>query len=129
MQAAEDAGFAEDLALFPMGLHTPLTEGASTISGGQKQRILIARALASKPRILFMDEATSALDNRTQAIVTQSLNRLSVTRVVIAHRLSTVRDADRIVVIEDGELVEQGNFEELMALDGAFARLAERQLT
>lgn len=129
MQAAVDAGFAEDLALFPMGLHTPLTEGASTISGGQKQRILIARALASKPRILFMDEATSALDNRTQAIVTRSLNRLSVTRVVIAHRLSTVRDADRIVVIEDGELVEKGTFEELMVLDGAFARLAERQLT
>lgn len=127
--AARAAGFADDLASFPMGLHTPLTEGAQTISGGQRQRLLIARALVASPRLLFMDEATSALDNLTQAIVTESLARLKVTRLVIAHRLSTVRHADRIVVMERGRIVEIGSFDELMAKDGLFAALASRQLT
>lgn len=126
--AAHAAGLSSDLEQFPMGLHTPLTEGAPTISGGQRQRILIARALASKPNLLFMDEATSALDNRTQRIVTESLNKLSVTRIVIAHRLSTIRNADRILVLDKGKVVEQGSFDEVMNLNGLFAEFANRQI-
>jgi ATP-binding cassette subfamily C protein len=126
-RAASDAGLDGDLELFPMGLHTPLTEGATTVSGGQRQRILIARALVKKPRILFMDEATSALDNRSQAIVTGSLERAAVTKLIIAHRLSTIRNADRIMVMERGQIVESGSYEDLIKMNGLFAKLARRQ--
>ena len=126
--AAERAGLASDLRIMPMGLHTPITEGAGTLSGGQRQRILIARALAAEPAILFFDEATSALDNATQAIVARTLDAMRATRITIAHRLSTVRNADRICVLERGRFVETGSFAELMALNGAFAALARRQL-
>jgi ABC-type bacteriocin/lantibiotic exporter with double-glycine peptidase domain len=126
--AAERAGLASDLQIMPMGLHTPITEGAGTLSGGQRQRILIARALAAEPAILFFDEATSALDNATQAIVARTLDAMQATRITIAHRLSTVRNADRICVLERGRFVETGSFAELMALNGAFAALARRQL-
>jgi ABC-type bacteriocin/lantibiotic exporter with double-glycine peptidase domain len=112
-----------------MGLHTMLTEGSSTLSGGQVQRLLIARALVGKPRILLFDEATSALDNRTQAVVTESLSRLNVTRIAIAHRLSTVMDATRIYVLDGGKIAEMGSYSELMAKNGIFAGLAKRQLT
>ena len=128
LEAAHAAGLESDLAQMPMGLHTPLTEGASTLSGGQRQRILIARALASRPKLLFLDEATSALDNRTQAVVTDTLDQLGVTRIIVAHRLSTVRNADRIYYIDGGRVLEQGSFDDLMALDGRFAALATRQL-
>ncbi|MEA1051736.1 NHLP bacteriocin export ABC transporter permease/ATPase subunit [Lamprobacter modestohalophilus] len=128
MQAAQDSGLDWDLEQFSMGLHTRLTEGASTISGGQRQRILIARALVKKPRILFMDEATSALDNRSQSVVTKSLERAAVTRLVIAHRISTIRNADRILVMERGRIVENGTYDDLIALDGSFSTLASRQL-
>ena len=128
MEAAARAGLAPDLAYFAMGLHTPLTEGGAALSGGQRQRILIARALAAEPRLLFFDEATSALDNQTQAEVAASLEAMTITRITIAHRLSTVRNADRICVLEGGRFVEQGGFQELMALDGVFATLARRQL-
>ncbi len=127
-EAAQAAGLEGDLARMPMGLHTPLTEGAATLSGGQRQRILIARALAARPRLMFLDEATSALDNRTQKIVTETLDRTGATSIVVAHRLSTVRTADKICVIDQGRVQEQGTFDELMALDGRFAELASRQL-
>ena len=129
LNAAAKAGLARDLEYFAMGVHTPITEGAGTLSGGQRQRILIARALAASPNILFFDEATSALDNATQAVVSQTLDALKVIRVTIAHRFSTVRHADRICVLEAGKFVEQGTYDELMAMDGAFAKLARRQLT
>jgi ABC-type bacteriocin/lantibiotic exporter with double-glycine peptidase domain len=112
-----------------MSMHTMLTEGSAALSGGQVQRMLIARAVVSKPRLLLFDEATSALDNRTQAIVTESLSKLSVTRIAIAHRLSTVKDADRIYVLKDGRVIEAGNYDELMAKSGLFSELARRQLT
>ena len=126
--AAEKAGVADDIRAMPMGMETVIVEGASTISGGQRQRLLIARALAQQPRILIFDEATSALDNMTQAIVTASLARLQVTRIVIAHRLSTIQSADRVYVLEKGNVAQVGTFAELSAVPGTFADLARRQL-
>ena len=128
MQACIDAGLERDLEQLPMGLHTPLTEGGSSLSGGQRQRLLIARALLGKPRIIIFDEATSALDNRTQAIVTESLEKLSITRIVVAHRLSTIRNADRICLIEKGTITESGTYAQLIKRKGAFAALVAKQL-
>jgi ATP-binding cassette subfamily C protein len=127
-EAVAAAGLEEDLKAMPMGMHTVLAEGASTISGGQRQRLMIARAIVHKPRILIFDEATSALDNRTQAIVTSSLDAMQCTRISIAHRLSTIRHADKIIVVDGGVVIEQGNFDDLMDADGAFAELARRQI-
>ncbi len=126
-EAAEMAGIAEDIRRMPMGMHTIISEGSGGISGGQKQRLMIARAIAPKPKILMFDEATSALDNLTQKIVSDSLDKLKCTRIVIAHRLSTIRQCDRIVFIEKGRIVEDGTYEELIALNGKFAELVERQ--
>jgi len=125
--AARAAGVAGDIEAMPMGLYTIVGEGLSTLSGGQRQRVLIARALVGKPRILLLDEATSALDNVSQAHVLRSLAELDATRIVIAHRLNTVRDADRIVVLEKGRIVQQGTFAELSASPGAFAGMLSRQ--
>jgi len=125
--AARAAGLADDITDMPMGMHTYLSEGGSTLSGGQRQRLLIARALALKPKIMLFDEATSALDNRTQAIVSESLDKMRATRVVIAHRLSTIQNADRIYVLEGGQIIQQGSFDELAAQEGLFAQLIARQ--
>ena len=127
-EAARMAGLDADIEAMPMGMHSVLMEGASTLSGGQLQRLMIARALIGKPQVLIFDEATSALDNVSQAVVTESLSRLHATRIVIAHRLSTIRDADKIFVMDRGRLLESGGFDELMAANGAFAALARRQL-
>ena len=127
-EAAEMAGFADDIRDMPMGMHTVISEGGSTLSGGQRQRLLIARALVHKPRIILFDEATSALDNRTQKIVTESLDRMNATRIVIAHRLSTIEHADRVYVIENGAVVEWGRPADLLQQGGVFAKLAARQL-
>ena len=126
--AAEAAGIAEDIRQMPMGMQTMISEGSTNISGGQKQRILIARALAAHPAIIIFDEATSALDNRTQAIVTESLDRMKATRIVVAHRLSTIRNADRIIVLDDGHVAESGTFDELVEKGGIFAGLVRRQV-
>ena len=126
--AARLAGIDADIEAMPMGMHTLLIEGSATLSGGQRQRLMIARALIGRPPILLFDEATSALDNRSQALVMQSLERLRTTRIVVAHRLSTVERADQIFVLESGRLVESGEFAELIAQDGLFSRLARRQI-
>ncbi len=126
--AAEAAGIADDIREMPMQMQTIISEGSTNISGGQRQRILIARALAMKPAIIICDEATSALDNRTQAIVTRSLDQLKATRIVVAHRLSTIRNADRIIVLDTGRVAEIGTFEELMDRNGIFASMVKRQL-
>ncbi|HEY1633765.1 MAG TPA: NHLP bacteriocin export ABC transporter permease/ATPase subunit [Acidimicrobiales bacterium] len=128
-EAAEVAGIADDIRDMPMQMNTFISEGASTFSGGQRQRLLLARAVVAKPKILLLDEATSALDNRTQAQVAEAIARLRAARVVIAHRLSTIREADTIMVLDQGTIVEQGNYDELMATGGRFAELALRQLS
>ena len=128
-QTVREVGLEEDIAQMPMGLHTVMSEGGGTISGGQLQRILIARAIVGKPKIIFLDEATSALDNVTQGMVMDTLGKLPATRLVIAHRLSTVQHCDRIFVMDKGRIVEEGNYEELMDKRGLFYDLAIRQVS
>ncbi|MGW4290498.1 NHLP bacteriocin export ABC transporter permease/ATPase subunit [Streptomyces sp. NPDC004673] len=128
MAAIELAGLAEDVQRMPMGLHT-IVAGSGAVSGGQRQRLMIAQALIRRPRILFFDEATSALDNDTQRTVIESTRKLNATRIVIAHRLSTVMDADRVVVMEDGKVIQQGTPAELLAdTGGRLHELVRRQL-
>ena len=126
-EAAEMAGIADDIRAMPMGMQTYISEGQGGISGGQKQRLMIARAVAPKPKILMFDEATSALDNRTQKQVSDALDRLKCTRIVIAHRLSTIKNCDRILVLDKGYIIEDGTYDELIAKNGFFAELVERQ--
>jgi ATP-binding cassette subfamily C protein len=127
-EAARMAGLDEDIRQMPMEMQTVISEGGGTLSGGQRQRLLIARAIVHRPRIVFFDEATSALDNRTQEIVSKSLEGLAATRVVIAHRLSTIVNADRIYVLQNGRIVESGTYRELMQRRGLFSELARRQI-
>ena len=125
--AAAAAGIAQDIREMPMGMRTVISEGQGGISGGQKQRLLIARAIAPKPRILILDEATSALYNVTQKRVSEALDRLNCTRIVIAHRLSTIRNCDRILVMDEGRIIEDGTYDQLIEKGGAFAGLVARQ--
>ena len=125
--AAEKAGIAEDIRRMPMGMNTIISEGSGGISGGQRQRLMIARAIAPKPKILMLDEATSALDNLTQKRISESLDSLKCTRIVIAHRLSTIKQCDRILVLDGGKITEDGTYDELIAQNGVFAELVERQ--
>ncbi len=127
--AAEAANAATFLRALPKGLDTELGEGGAQLSGGQRQRIAIARALLKDAPILLLDEATSALDAESEAAVQEALEHLMEgrTSLVIAHRLATVRDADRIVVMDQGEIVEIGRHEELVAAEGLYARLASLQ--
>lgn len=126
-RAAEIAGIADDIRDMPMGMNTVLSEGGGGISGGQKQRLMIARAVAGSPSILIFDEATNALDNNTQKKVTDALDSLKCTRIVVAHRLSTIRRCERILVLDNGRFIEEGNYDELIAKNGAFAELVARQ--
>ena len=114
-EAARLAALDKDIRKFPLGMDTPITVDGKGVSGGQRQRILIARALVRKPQVLFLDEATSALDNISQHIVVENLAKLTGTRIVIAHRLSTIRQCNRIIVLKDGRVADDGNFNELQA--------------
>ena len=127
-EALRAAGLDEDIDALPMRINSTLAEGAPELSGGQKQRLLIARALARKPRVLLFDEASSMLDNRSQDTILTTLRSLTATRVVIAHRLSTLVDVDRIYVMRDGRIVETGNYQELMERGGVLAQMARRQI-
>jgi NHLM bacteriocin system ABC transporter ATP-binding protein len=127
-EAAEMAGLAEDIRRMPMGMHTIVANGGA-VSGGQRQRLMIAQALIRRPRVLFFDEATSALDNETQRTVIDSTRALNATRVVIAHRLSTVMDADRVIVMSDGRITEVGPPSQLLADPGGrLHELVRRQM-
>ncbi|MCF8011124.1 MAG: NHLP bacteriocin export ABC transporter permease/ATPase subunit [Clostridiales bacterium] len=127
-EAARMAGMEEDIKSMPMGMHTVVSEDGGTLSGGQKQRLLIARAVITRPKIVYFDEATSALDNKTQKIVSESLASLNATRVLIAHRLSTIADCSKIIVLDRGRVVESGTYDELFKQNGLFTQLVKRQL-
>ncbi len=127
-EAVRDAGLEAEIKRLPMGLHSVINEGGTTFSGGQRQRLLIARALAGRPKILLFDEATSALDNRTQAHIAQSIRRRKITRIVISQRLSAIKDADRIYVLDSGQISRTGAFEDLYAESSYFHELAQYQI-
>ena len=127
--AAQMAAIDEDIEAMPMKYNTVVSSEAELISGGQRQRIVLARALMNHPKILILDEATSAMDNISQSRVKANLDEMGVTRIVVAHRLSTIQDCDRILVLDKGKLVEEGDFDTLIAKDGLFAKMARRNLT
>ena len=127
-EAIEASSLKPVIDKLPMGLNTLITEGDGGLSGGQKQRVLIARALVAKPSILFFDEATSALDNKTQNSVSACIDRLECTRVVIAQRLSTIVNCDRILVMDQGRIAEEGNYQQLMEKKGLFYDMVIRQV-
>ena len=128
LAAARAVGLDEDIEALPMGMKTVLSDSGAGLSGGQQQRLLVARALARKPRVLLFDEATSMLDNRTQDTIRTTLRGLNITRILIAHRLSTVVDTDRIYVMQDGKIVETGHYKDLMEKGGVLAEMASRQI-
>ena len=127
--AAELASVADDIRAMPMGMNTAVGEDLALLSGGQAQRLLIAAALVRKPRLLLLDEATNSLDNTIQASITAKVGRLLTSRIVVAHRLTTIRDADRIYVMSAGKVVQEGSFDELAAVPGKFRDLVARQTT
>ena len=127
-ETADLAEIGDDIRALPLQMETEISEvNSSGFSGGQRQRILLARAIMTRPRVLFLDEATSALDNITQAKVLQNICRMNSTIIMVAHRLSTVEHFDRILMLEGGSIVEEGSYRELMEKDGKFAHLVKRQ--
>jgi len=129
VNAAKLAALDGDIQQMPMGYETYVAEAGNALSGGQRQRLAIARALANNPSILLLDEATSALDVITEHIIEQNLKSLACTQIIIAHRLSTVRDADTILVLNQGSIVESGSHAELLEMQGYYAKLIQNQLT
>ena len=126
-EAAKGADIHKDIMAMPMRYETMVSEGGATFSGGQRQRLAIARALVAKPRILFFDEATSSLDNISQDRVENSIEKLKATRIIVAHRLSTIEKADRIIVLDRGRIVQEGSFGELMDKEGLFREMVKQQ--
>ena len=126
-EAAKNAALDKDIEAMPRGLDTPISADGQGVSGGQRQRILLARAFIRKPKIVFLDEATSALDNISQHIITENLARMHCTRITIAHRMSTIRECNRIIVLNNGRVEEDGSYDELVAKGGLFCEIIKRQ--
>ena len=126
-EAVRNVALEDDIKRMPNGLDTHISADAQGVSGGQRQRILIARAIIRKPRILFLDEATSALDNISQHIITENLAKMKCTRITIAHRMSTIRECNRIIVLNNGRVAEDGSYDELMAKGGLLSEIIKRQ--
>lgn len=124
-KALELACIATEVQRMPLGLHTHLLNGGSNISGGQRQRLALARALLPKPKVLLLDEATSAIDTISQQQISNTIDSLGITRIAIAHRLSTLRNADQVIVIENGTISQRGGFQELLEQEGYLQRMVE----
>ena len=127
LEVLDRVGFGPDLQSLPMGLETPLPDGGRQLSGGQRQKLALARALIGSPPLLLLDEPTSSLDQHSQQLVLDGLLALPSTRLLIAHRLSTVERADRIVVMDQGRIVQIGTYPELRQTPGLFAELIQHQ--
>jgi ABC-type bacteriocin/lantibiotic exporter with double-glycine peptidase domain len=121
------AAIDKDIKEMPMGMHTNLTHSTALLSGGQLQRLVIARALAGRPKLLLFDEATSALDNISQEKISRNLERIKCTRVVVAHRLSSIVNADNIFVMDEGRIVQSGTYSKLASEEGLFKELIKNQ--
>jgi ABC-type bacteriocin/lantibiotic exporter with double-glycine peptidase domain len=127
--AARVACLHDDIVEMPMAYDTVVSDGGGSLSGGQRQRVAVARAVLRNPSLMLLDEATSALDNSTEARVIENLGKLRCTRITVAHRLSTVRDADLIVVMDKGRIVEQGTHDTLIRGGGLYQQLVEASQT